>query len=274
MSDDLYGGSGECGDGNNDERRWLPRQVISGEGERIFSVLPESVLTNFLNPTSENALLWNVIYPLAQPTIALMDLLNIRPLWGNPNKENETDDALTPYCWGFDVDGARLLMLDDVLLIIDGSGPKTEIDLFFLGERNLILVESKRKSGFGRCSRFTRRRCPEMHLSVGDDRSPCRYWDVEKSRFTSHLAMGMRPRPDSESPTCNRHYQLARTLTIGHELAGQLGREFHLWAFTPRSLWSKLEKDWLDFAERIQDDSLWRRLRVIAWEDIQDMASG
>jgi len=240
MADDLNGSSGKRGSGHGDRRRWLPKQVISGENERIFSVLPESVLTNFLNPTSENALLWNVIYSLAQPTISLIDFLNIR--------------------------------LGDALLMIDGSGPKTEVDLYFLGERNLILVESKRKSGFGRCSRFTKRRCPEMHIPAGDDRSPCRYWEIEKSCFTSHLTMGPRPKPDSESPTCNRHYQLARTLTIGRELAGLLEREFHLWVFAPRSHWSKLEKDWLDFTERVQDDSLWRRLRVIAWEDIQKIA--
>ncbi len=273
MTDDLNGSFDNSGNSHADERRWLPRQVISGEDERIFSVLPKSVLTNFLNPTSENALLWNVIYLLAQPTISLKDLLSIKPLWGNPNEENKTDDALTPYYWGYDVDGVRLSMLDDVLHMIEGSGPKTEVDLYFLGERNLILVESKRKSGFGRCSRFTRRRCPEIHLAVGDDRSSCRYWEIEKSCFTSHLAMGLRPKPDSESPTCNRHYQLARTLIIGHELADLLGREFHLWVFAPRSHWSKLEKDWLDFTERIQDDPLWRRLRVIAWEDIQEKAS-
>lgn len=271
MTDDINGSLGKSGNKYADERRWLPRQVISGEDERIFSVLPESVLTNFLNPTSENALLWNVIYLLAQPTISLKGLLSIKPLWGNPKEEDKTDDALTPYFWGYGVDGARLSGLDDVLLTIEGSGPKTEVDLFVLGERNLILVESKRKSGFGRCSRFTRRRCPEMHLSLEDDRSPCRYWEVEESCFTNHLTMDLHSNPDSESPACNRHYQLARTLIIGHELAGRLGREFHLWVFTPRLHWSRLEKDWLDFAERIQDDSLWRRLRVIAWEDIQDM---
>ncbi|MEA1978566.1 MAG: hypothetical protein U9N80_11785 [Chloroflexota bacterium] len=273
MTEDLNGSSGKRGSGKGDKRRWLPKQVISGGDEGIFSVLPESVLTNFLNPTSENALLWNVIYPLAQPVISLIDLLNIRPLWGNPSEESKADDALTPYYWGFDVDGMRLQKLDDVLFRIDGGGPKTEVDLFFLGERNLILVESKRKSGFGRCSRFSKHRCPEMHLSVGDERSSCRYWEVEKSRFISHLAMGLRPEPDSESPACNRHYQLARTLTIGHELADLLEREFHLWVFAPRSYWSKLEKDWLDFAEYVQDDSLWRRLRVIAWEGIQEMTS-
>jgi hypothetical protein len=273
MTEDLNGSSGKSGNSHTDERRWLPRQVISGEDERIFSVLPESVLTNFLNPTSENALLWNVIYLLAQPTTSLTDLLKIRPLWGNPIEENKNDDALTPYYWGYGVDGTRLLKLDDVLLVIEGSGPKTEVDLFLLGERNLILVESKRRSGFGRCSRFTKRRCPEMPLSLGDDRSPCRYWHVEKSRFASHLTMDLHPNPDNESPACNRHYQLARTLSIGHELADLLGRELLLWVFTPRSHWSKLEKDWLDFTERVKDDSLWRRLRVIAWEDIQVMAS-
>ncbi len=272
MTDDLNGTFGNGGNNHAGERRWLPKQVISGENERIFSVLPENVLTNFLKPTSENALLWNVIYLLAQPTVSLIDLLSSRPLWGNPNEENKTDDALTPYFWGYGVDGARLYGLDDVLLMIDGSGPRTEVDLFFLGERNLILVESKRKSGFGRCSRFTRRRCPEIHLSLGDDRSHCRYWEIEKSRFTNQLAMDLHPNPDSESLACNRHYQLARTLIIGRELADFLGREFHLWVFAPRSHWSRLEKDWLDFTERVQDDSLWRRLRVIAWEDIQEMA--
>ncbi len=271
MIDDLNGSSGGRGNSHGNERRWLPKQVITGEDEGIFSVLPEGVLTNFLNPTSENALLWNVIYPLAQPTISLIDLLNIRPLWGNPNEENKVDDDLTPYYWGYDVDGVRLPRLDDVLPMIDGSGPKTEVDLFLPGERNLILVESKRKSGFGRCSRFSRHRCPEMHLSVGDNQSPCRYWEVEKSRFTNHLTMGLRPEPDSESPACNRHYQLARTLTTGVELADHLEREFHLWVFAPRSHWSRLQKDWLDFTERVQDDTLWRRLRVIAWEDIQEI---
>jgi len=273
MTDDHNRISGKRAINHDDERRWLPRQVISGEDEHIFSFLPESVLTNFLNPTSENALLWNVIYLLAQPAISLMDLLKIRPLWGNPIDINKTDDALTPYYWGYDVDGVRLCILDDVLLMLEGSGPKTEVDLFLLGERNLILVESKRKSGFGRCSRFTKRRCTEMHPAIGDARETCRYWSFEAARFDRQLDMGMPPTPDGEPPACSRHYQLARTLTIGHELANRLGREFHLWVFAPRSHWSKLEKDWFDFTERIQDDSFWRRLRVIAWEDIQVMAS-
>lgn len=273
MADNLNGSTGKSGNSYTNERRWLPRQVISGDDERIFSVLPESVLANFLNPSSENALLWNVIYLLAQPTLSLMDLLNIRPLWGNPNDISKSDDALTPYYWGYDVNGVRLSNLDDVLLMLEGSGPKTEVDLFILGEKNLILVESKRKSGFGRCSRFTKRRCAEMHPAIGEARESCRYWSVEAARFDRQLDMGMRPIADGEPPACSRHYQLARTLTIGHELADLLGREFHLWVFAPRSRWSKLEKDWLDFTERIQDDSLWRRLRVIAWEDIQNMVS-
>ncbi|MEE8121880.1 MAG: hypothetical protein V3T55_10145, partial [Anaerolineales bacterium] len=74
MTDDLNGSFGNGGNNHAGERRWLPKQVISGENERIFSVLPENVLTNFLKPTSENALLWNVIYLLAQPTVSLIDL--------------------------------------------------------------------------------------------------------------------------------------------------------------------------------------------------------
>ena len=271
--DNPKGLSGTNGGNRAEGRRWLPRQVISGEGERIFSVLPESVLANFLSSTSENALLWNVIYQQAQPTISFRELLKIRPLWGNSGEEIIPDDALSPYYWGYDVDGQRLKYLDDVLLNIDGGGPKTEVDLFLLGKRNLILVESKRKSGFGRCSRFSKRRCPELHPDSDEGWKPCRYWSFDAARFDQHLVMEIDSLADGESPACNRHYQLARTLTIGLALADLLSREFHLWTFVPRKQWPKLERDWLDFSERVHEDPLWRTLRVIAWEDVQALSS-
>ena len=55
---------------------------------------------------------------------------------------------------------------------------------------------------------------------------------------------------------------------MGRALSGMLERELHLWMLIPGKRWSSFERRWLDFCERIQDDELWRRMRVLAWEDV------
>jgi hypothetical protein len=42
----------------------------------------------------------------------------------------------------------------------------------------------------------------------------------------------------------------------------------------PQASWTKLEPVWLDFADRVRDEDLWRRLRVLAWEDLLSLARG
>jgi hypothetical protein len=158
-----------------------------------------------------------------------------------------------------------------MLEIVDGPGPKTEIDIFLLGNRNLVVLEAKRLAGFGRCSRYAKKRCPEIHREGFDDERECQYWMIEGVSFASQLNLGSRPDPDTSSPPCYTHYQLARTLTAGVHLSQLLDLNLHLWILTLRNRWLVLERPWLDFVERIRDDGIWRRARVLAWEDLEDL---
>jgi hypothetical protein len=240
---------------------------LFGDNEPIFSALPASVLSNLEHPRSENALLWNSIYPLAQPTITLSRLIGIHPLWGTPELEF-SEDELIPYFWGFSVMGEKLTTLEEVLSRIDGRGPFTEVDLFLLGKNNLIAVEVKHLSSLGRCSRYGHQRCPEIHLEEREEDSLCRYWEPGEQEFGTLLDFGERPVFDDPAPLCNQHYQLARTMLVGTALAKEAQREFSVWMFVSRSRWRSIEKSWVDFAERVRNDEVWRRMRVIAWEDL------
>lgn len=235
--------------------------------EPIFDVLPESVLANFQTPRSENALVWNLIYPLTQPTISFRSLMQIRPLWGVVTQP-DFEEGLRPYFWGFDVLGERLPGLDTVLERIDGEGPRTEVDLFLMGQTTLIVIEAKHLSALGRCSRYAAGRCPEIHVGTSDLEAECRYWALPQATFSRELDFGERPQPEGDSPPCYRHYQLARTILVGRHLSRMLDKVLYLWMMIPRSHWRSLEKTWLDFTERIRDDGLWRRMRVLAWEDV------
>jgi hypothetical protein len=248
----------------------LKSKILYGENEAIFSRLPNNVLANLRHPRSENALLWNLIYPLAHPMISMKDLLELAILWGTANIDRK-DDLLNPYFWGYGISGERLPGLDDVLERIDGKGPKTEVDLFLLGENNLILVEAKHLSGLGRCSRFTNQRCPEIHCEGLEEIASCRYWEAGEQAFERMLDFGDRPRSGGPSPPCAQHYQLARTVMVGDALARESQLEFSLWMFVSQKNWRSLEKSWLDFTGRVRGDELWRRMRVIAWEEIYQL---
>jgi hypothetical protein len=237
-----------------------------GSNEPIFDVLPQTILANFYNRHSENALLWNLIYPRAQPSIALRDLFALDYLWGSIFKSEESAEFLLPYYWGFSVTGERFPGLDEVLDRVDGPGPQTEVDLFLLGDKHLILVEAKHTSSFGRCLRYTSGRCPEIHL---DGQEVCRYWEPGPGLFSDGLGLGARPQAESINPPCNVHYQLARTFVIGKALADHLDRRFLLWIFVGRKQWRSLERTWLNFSDRVQDEQDWRSMRVIAWEQIR-----
>jgi hypothetical protein len=243
----------------------LPDRILHGLQEPIFDVLPESVLANFQTPHSENALVWNLIYPLARPTISFQQLMQLRPLWGVVAQPG-FEDAIYPYFWGYDVKGDRLPKLDEVLENIDGEGPRTEVDLFLLGQRTLIVAEAKHLSALGHCSRYAARRCPEIHSDSNLQEQTCRYWELPQASFSRELDFGERPQPDGDPPPCNRHYQLARTLLVGRALSEALERELYLWMLIPEKRWSSVERSWLDFSERVMDDGLWRRMRVLAWE--------
>jgi hypothetical protein len=246
----------------------LPRSILAGQDERIFEVLPETVRDNLRRPSSENALVWNLLYPLAQPDIELTRLLGLRPLWGTLAARHSTD-RLVPYFWGFSIGGERLTGLSEALDAVDGPGPQTEVDVFLAGESNLVLIEAKHLSGLGRCSRYANQRCPEVNVAQVPEGETCRYWEAGEAEFARYLELGDRPAPEGGAPACFAHYQLARTLVLGQALASRLDLRPHLWLVVPRNRWPGLQGAWLDFCERVREEAVWRNLRVLAWESVQ-----
>jgi len=244
-------------------------RLLGGTGEPIFSVLPERVLANLRRQGSENALVWNLVYPRARPRISLREWLAVPPLWGTARFE-AAEDELLPYFWGYSVDGRRLHGLDECLGRLDGPGLQTEVDLFLLGSANLVLVEAKHLTTADRCRRYANRRCPEVHPETVGSGGTCRYWTSPGAQFSTALDFGTRPEPGGKAPACSRHYQLARTLMLGRLLAERLSRILHLWLIMPRLRWHLLQTTWLDFVDRVRDAEQWRRLRVLAWEDVAE----
>lgn len=246
-----------------------PSGVLSGQDEAIFRVLSEEVVRN-MRMGSESAAVWNAFYPFADGGIEAESWFRLPRLWGTETLEAEAD-VLTPYFWGFRMDGIPMPGLGDAVETIAGREDRLEVDLFLLGSQSLVGVEAKLGSDPGRCGRYETGKCPEVHV-VG---APCRYWEDGASRFSNLLVIGERPRPEDElRPPCSTHYQLARTLVLTQSMADSRGIAAHVCLLVPRSRWSGLQATWLDFVERILDDGLWQRLRVIAWEDLEILGSG
>lgn len=248
-------------------QRPLPR-ILSGQHEPIFSVLPGNVLQNLHHPNSENAVLWNRIYPLVLRGLSLRSLLRIRPLWG-VEPDGVEAGSLSAYFWGYSPAGENAPGLVPALAAVDGPGPRTEVDLILIGPKDLVLVEAKHTAHFGRCGRFGRGRCPELQLEGAE--GSCRYWQDGPTCFDRLLDWQGPPDLDPH-PQCNRHYQLGRTLLLAEAMGTHLGLRPHLWLIVPARRWQALEKDWLDFVDSIKDDQLWRRLRVISWEGLAQTA--
>jgi hypothetical protein len=245
--------------------------VLDGEREPIFGSLPQTVLANLASPRSESALLWNVFYPLATRSVRLSELLGLAPLWGTRLVPGAAADAqLSMYFWGLGLDGEPMPGLKQAVSEVDGPGGKIEVDLFLVGDGQLIAVEAKRGAAPGRCGRHSRGRCPEIHPAAG--REPCRYWEPGPGEFTRWFEVGARPNPDIHLPACSLHYQLFRTVALAATLGAQLGLTPGLWMVVPQANWPRLEPLWLDFAERVRDEGAWRRLRVLAWEDLASLS--
>lgn len=242
--------------------------ILHGHEERILQVLPERVMSNLRTPSSENALVWNLLYPLARPTLSYKQFMELKPLWGTPALDAE-EDELTPYFWGFDLAGHPHPEISHSVLKVDGQGLGTEIDVVLVGEQNLIGIEAKRIGGFGRCSRYHSGRCPEIHRSR--EGGPCRYWEVEASRFEAILEVGGRPSPDSIRPACERHYQLCRTLLVLIHTAESLNLKPSIWTLLPERGWRAARRQWLDFMGRVRDEEIWRRSRALSWESVRSL---
>ena len=246
----------------------LPRAILAGEQEGAFDHLPETVIANLRRPHSENARLWNTFYPRPCDGLRLEQLMSITPLWGSAADDGDAD-RLEPYFWGVHPSGQELEGLGEALDEVDGPGPRTEIDLLLRGTSNLIAIEAKNLSTLGRCGRYQRKVCPEVHLSEEHWLDTCRYWEGPAARFDRLLEFGTRPGPGAATPPCARHYQLARTVLVGDALARRHALRLHVWVLVPRSRWPAVERTWLGFVDGVRDPDLWRRLRVVAWDGIR-----
>jgi hypothetical protein len=249
-------------------------RILSGENEPIFGVLPGGVLANLRKPASETAVIWNLFYPRARPTLSLAQWMALPPLAGTAFLSD--DDQMTPYYWGYAVDGTRLAALQEAQRVVDGEEACTEIDVVLLGSRNVVVIEAKNLATLGRCDRYRRGRCPEVHVQPpsAEADARCRYWEGKTARFSDQLEFGDRPRPAQFVPPCSRHYQLARVLLVGSAMARMLDKRLHLWLLTSQRRWPALKHDWGDLTSRIRDDELWRRSRVLAWEAIAKLPAG
>ena len=244
-----------------------PKGILAGDSEPIFSRLPEEVRVNMRREGSESAVLWNLLYPFAHHGISLMAWQQLRPLWGSAS-ETIDEDRLLPYFWGLHADGTALPGLSETAAAVAGRDDRLEIDLLLLGARHLIAVEAKTDGEPGRCGRYDGGRCPEVHGGGGT----CRYWEDGPAAFDRSFDFGARPVRDQEvRPPCAVHYQLARTLLAVEHLARAQGLVPHLALLIPQRRWAALRSGWQDFAERVREDAPWRRMRVVAWEDLMEL---
>ena len=244
-----------------------PKGILAGERELIFQYLPEEVRANMLRRGSESAALWNAFYPFAHSGLSLRAWLSLPRLWGS-SAEGSDDDQLMPCFWGLTVDGQPLGGLAESASDVAGREDRLEIDLFLVGRRHLVAVEAKIDGAPGRCGRYDSGRCPEVH---GPD-AACRYWEDGPASFEAALDFGIRPvRDQEEPPPCAIHYQMARTLLGVENLARRKDLVPHLTLLMPQRRWPALRGGWQDFAERVRDEEQWRRLRVMAWEDLEGL---
>lgn len=245
-----------------------PSGVLAGEGERIFSFLPEEVVRN-MKAGSESAAVWNAFYPFASRGLSAQAWFEVPRRWGSMLPPIE-DDTLTPFFWGWNVQGEPLPGLAEAAESIAGRQDRLEVDLFLRGARTLVAIEAKVGAAPGRCGRYDGGRCPEVHGAGG----ACRYWEDGPQRFAEAMDFGQRPGPGEESPPCAIHYQLARTLLLVQRLAAADHQVPYLCLLVPGRQWSSLMASWLDFAGRVRDEAMWRRLRVLAWEDLKSLGNG
>jgi hypothetical protein len=192
----------------------------------VYDLLPQRTQRKLLSPISEDKLTWDCFFGLKKAAALDSNLAGLLGL----GKELLVAPRL--FLWGFEIYEALASpwpILNDILSSVedyrDGKqeGQKTEPDAIILSESSLVIIECKRGSRLGDCSRFKNRQCPEIHRE-GRKRPYCQYW----ARGLDRLVTFSKPTPTTTAPECNRFYQLMRNHMIGARLAAALRVDLHL----------------------------------------------
>lgn len=191
----------------------------------VYNLLPARTQKKILRPESEDKLTWDCFFGLSQAG-ALGRVLADR--LGLPRQQL---DGAGLVLWGWEIQSesaSRWAPLGAVLSAVENyrdgrpEGQKTEPDAIVFTSTSLVIIECKRRSKLGTCSRFGERECPEIDLDRRK-RSYCQYW----ARGLSELVAFEKPDPGVDAPECDRYYQLMRNYMIGLRLAEALQTTLH-----------------------------------------------
>jgi hypothetical protein len=174
--------------------------------------------------------------------------------------------------WGWEIhetSASRWAPLSDILCAVedyqDGKpeGQKTEPDAIVFTETSLFVIECKRKSSLGACSRFEDKRCPEINLERRK-RPYCQYW----ARGLNELVAFPRPAPMISTAECNLYYQLMRNYMIGMRLADALGVNLHLMVVKARNSphFSETNSEVIEFNSRTKASP---KYALACWNDLR-----
>jgi hypothetical protein len=240
--------------------------MINPLNHPVYQELPQRTQRKMLSPISEDKLTWDCFFGLKQAESlgpALSAALNLPP---DTFKEAEL------ILWGFQIGessyapwGPLARVLAELECYNDGKpeGQKTEPDAIILSSTSITVIECKRTSSLGHCSRFGKRECPEVNLEQRK-RLYCQYW----ARGLSELTTFPKPLPGAGAAHCDRFYQLMRNEMVGLRLAHLLGLRLHLVTVKGKNSagFAQMEEDVRSFNGSI---SLGPKFSILCWNDLR-----
>jgi hypothetical protein len=191
-----------------------------------YEHLPLRTRKKLLSPISEDKLTWDCCVGLRQAGAlgpVLADALGL-------SHEKLVEPQLI--LWGLEIGESSAPAWPPLLPILfelenyrDGKpeGQKTEPDAIVVTNSSIVVLECKRTSDLGECSRFKDQRCPEINLDRRK-RPFCQYW----ARGLDQLVSFPKPEAGASVAPCSLFYQLMRNYMVGFRLAQVLKLGLHL----------------------------------------------
>jgi len=232
----------------------------------VYELLPSRTHKKLQSPVSEDKLTWDCFFGLKRADAlgsVLADALNI------PREELVGPHLIL---WGWEIhesSASKWSPLSGVLSALENyadgkpEGQKTEPDAIVFTERSIVIIECKRKSSLGRCSRFGKSECPESHISTRK-RPYCQYW----ARGLDQLVTFPKPTPMELIAECDSYYQLMRNYMVGLRLSELLRLDLHLLVVKARNLpdYRKTEAEVKDFNSRTK---VAPKYSLVCWNDLR-----